>query len=82
MSFVKAQVGTTMFYVDSIEHSFLGNKQRVIIRLRPGFYNFYLRYKRDEAYEEGEITTQFYYSGDDYDLRKELKIGRFRWQNR
>jgi hypothetical protein len=78
MGFVHAQVGTTMFYVDSIEHEFSGNTQRVFVTLRSGYYNSYLQQKRHRAFEEGEITSSLYYSGSDYDLRRELKIGGYR----
>ena len=77
-SFVRAKVGTSMFYVDSIEHTFEGETQRIYITLRSGYYNSYLYYRRQKAIEEREICRKDYYTMSDYDLREELKIGRYR----
>lgn len=76
-SFVKSKVGTGMFYVDMIEHTFEGETQRIYITLRPGYYNSYLHYRRQKAIEEREIARKDYYSMSDYQLREELKIGRY-----
>ena len=78
-SFVRAKVGTSMFYVDSIEHTFEGETQRIYITLRSGYYNSYLYYRRQKAIEEREIDRKDYYTMSDYDLREELKIGRYRY---
>ncbi|MHB1105618.1 MAG: hypothetical protein ACYCZ2_04570 [Lutibacter sp.] len=78
ISFVNAKVGTSMFFVDQIEHMFEGDAQKIYIRLRAGTYNTYLHYRKHKAIEEGEISSDDYYSASDYDLRKLLKIGRFR----
>jgi len=77
-SFIQAKVGTGMFYVDSIEHTFEGETQRIYITLRSGYYNSYLHYRRQKAIEEREIDRKDFYSMSDYELREELKIGRYR----
>jgi hypothetical protein len=77
-SFVNAKVGTSMFYVNRIEHTFGDNTQKIYITLRPGYYNSYLHYRRQKAIEEREIDRKDYYSMSDYQLKEELQIGRYR----
>jgi hypothetical protein len=76
-SFVHSKVGTGIFYVDMIEHTFEDEIQRIYITLRPGYYNSYLHYSRQKAIEERGVDRKDFYSMSDYDLRKELKIGRY-----
>jgi len=76
-SFVHSKVGTGIFYVDMIEHTFEDETQRIYITLRPGYYNSYLHYSRQKAIEERGVHRKDFYSMSDYDLRKELKIGRY-----
>lgn len=78
-SFAQAKVGTGMFYVDSIDHAFEGETQRIYITLRAGYFNSYLYYRRQKAIEEREIDLNDYYKMSDYDLREELKIGRYKY---
>jgi len=76
-SFIHSKVGSGMFYVDSIEHTFEGETQRIYITLRSGYYNSYLYYRRQKAIEERGVDRKDFYSMSDYELRKELKIGRY-----
>lgn len=67
-----------MFYVDSVEHTFEGDTQRIYITLRAGYFNSYLYYRRQKAIEERDIGRKDYHTMSDYELRKELEIGRYR----
>jgi hypothetical protein len=76
-SFVQEKVGTGMYYVDRIEHTFEGGTQRIYITLRSGYYNSYLHCRRQKAIEVSENNRKDFHSMSDYELRKELKIGRY-----
>ena len=77
LDFAHAKVGTYMFYVERIEHTFENNLHRIYIRLRSGVYNSYLSYRRYRATEEGEISHNDFYDMTDYQLKEALKIGRY-----
>lgn len=78
MFFVNAKIGLGFFYVDSIDHTFEGDFQKIYIELRPGLSNTYLKYRRDKAFLDKEITDEQYFHSDDYAIKTLLKIGRYR----
>ena len=73
MSFIEAKIGTNMFYVDKVEHTFENDVQRIYITLRAGLFNTYFHFRKSKAYEQREISFDDYYSGDDYLIRRKLK---------
>lgn len=75
LSFVKAELGTRMFYVDKIKHTFENDIQRISITLKAGVYNSYFQFRKSKAYAEGEISLNDYYL-DDFDLKSKLDIFR------
>ncbi|WP_163710278.1 hypothetical protein [Mangrovibacterium lignilyticum] len=72
--FFRAKVGTTTFFVDSIHHRLTHNKHIVEINLSPGYYNYYWKFRKDEAYEKGEISIHEYYMDNEYELKEKLKL--------
>jgi len=75
MSFVNAELGTGMFYVYKVEHTFESDVQRIYITLKPGIYSSYFKFKKEKAYAEGEISIDEYYL-DDFDLKRKLNLFR------
>jgi len=73
MSFVNAKIGIGMHYVNKIEHVFENNIQRIYVSLIAGYFNLYFHYRKSKAYERSEISSDDYYSGDDYLIREKLK---------
>jgi hypothetical protein len=73
MSFVNAKIGTGMHYVNKIEHVFENNTQRIYVSLIAGYFNLYFHYRKSKAFESREISSNDYYSGDDYLIREKLK---------
>ena len=73
ISFIKAKVGSGMFYVDKIEHTFQNDLQRIYITLTAGIYNKYFHFRKSKAYEQREISFEDFYSGNDYSIRNKLK---------
>tara|TARA_R110001583_G_C5580419_1_gene402845 strand:+ start:90 stop:698 length:609 start_codon:yes stop_codon:yes gene_type:complete len=78
MCFASAKIGEGFFYVDFIDHSFEGDTQKIYITLRSGISNTYIKYRRDKAFMEKEMTDKQYFHSDDYDTKELLKIGRYR----
>ncbi len=77
-SFGQAKIGNSSFYVDFIDHSFEGDTHKIYIELRSGISNTYMKYRRDKAFLENEITADQYFHSDDYDTKELLKMGRYR----
>lgn len=73
MSFVNAELGTGMFYVDKVEHTFEKNVQRIYITLKAGVYSNYFQFRKSKAYAEGEVSINEYYL-DDFDLKRKLNL--------
>ncbi len=74
ISFFKAKVGTTTFFVESIHHRFTDDLQIVDIDLKVGKYNHYWPIRKDEAYLKGEITWHEYFRSNDSAIKKRLKL--------
>jgi len=72
--FLKAQLGTDYFYVDSIRHSFDSNVQRVFISLKSGLYNKYFHYEKYKAYEEGRIDGHDLFYKHDLSLKEHMDL--------
>lgn len=77
MYFASEKIGIGFYYVDIINHTFEGDTQKIYIDLRSGLSNTYLKYRRDKAFMEKEITDKQYFHSDDYDIKALLKIGRY-----
>ncbi|MFK5959606.1 MAG: hypothetical protein QM495_12160 [Lutibacter sp.] len=77
MDFVNAKIGTSMFYVDRIEHSFESNKQIVYISLKSGLFNQYLYDRKHKAVEYGEIDFSTFYSGNEFDIREAIGLRKY-----
>ncbi len=75
--FLKAKVGTSSFYVHSIDHSFDDTKQSIGISLRVGSYNKFLEMRKDEEYIKGHLTIEEYTFLDSYELAKKLGYRRY-----
>mgnify|MGYP001953869899 CR=1 FL=1 len=73
IDFIKAKIGTGMFYVDKVSHTFENDVQRIYITLRSGLFNSYFHFKKSKAYEQREISFDDYYSGDDYQIREKIR---------
>lgn len=74
--YFEAYLNATQFHVDNIKHSFSSTRQEVIIYLKPGKYNLFWHYRKDQAEEEREVPIQDIYFLEDYELKKKLGIGR------
>lgn len=77
LPFFKAYLGTTSFYVESIQHDFRDNQQIIHFRLKDGRYNLYWHFRKDKAWEEGGISIHDLIYLDDWELKRQLKIGRY-----
>ncbi|QKJ63339.1 hypothetical protein [Flavobacterium sp. M31R6] len=77
--FLKAKVNTDYFYVDDIRHYFEGNTQRIDIYLLAGSFNSYWYNRKHQAVEENEISFRDLYDLYDFQLKKLLKIGRYKY---
>ena len=75
LSFVNAELGTGMFYVDKVKHTFENDVQRISITLKAGVYNSYFQFRKSKAFAEGEISINEFYL-DDFDLKRKLNIHR------
>lgn len=73
--FANEKVGISFYYVDIINHIFEGDTQKIYMELRSGLANTYLKYRRDKAFMEKEITDKQYFYSDDFDIKALLKIG-------
>ena len=72
--FLKAQVGTDYFYVDSIRHSFDSNVQRIFISLKSGLYNKYFHYEKYKAYEQGIISSGELFYKHDLTIKRKIDM--------
>lgn len=77
--FLKAKVDTDYFYVDDIRHHFEGNTQRIDIHLLSGSYNSYWYNRKHQAIEENEISFREIYDLYEFQLKKLLRIGRYKY---
>ena len=77
--FLRAKLGSDYYYVEDIRHRFEGITHFIEYRLNFGTYNSYLYNRRHKAVEEGEITSSDFYELDYFDLRRKLKIGRYKY---
>ncbi|EAZ83059.1 hypothetical protein [Algoriphagus machipongonensis] len=78
ISFFYAYFGYSHFYVEEITHEFLEDQQIVRIQLRPGYFNSYWRFRKDQAEEEGELAFDDLYNLNEYQLKVKLGIGRYK----
>ena len=76
--FLKAKVNSDFFYVDDIRHSFESNIQRIDIFLLSGMYNSYWYNRKHQAIEENEISFRDLFELYEFQLKKILRIGRFK----
>ncbi len=67
--FFRAKLGTTFFYVKSIDHSIEGKKQIVTIWLMAGHYNMHRELKQSKAYLRQEISFGEYFGNGIDDTR-------------
>lgn len=75
--YFKAKVGTSMFYVESVDHLFTDKVQYVGINLRAGYFNHYWQIRKDEAFIKGEISPHEYYQVRDSQLKERLKLQKY-----
>jgi hypothetical protein len=76
--FFRAYIGTDFFYVEQVRHSLEDQKQIVNIFLNNGTYNLYWHFRKDQAEEEGEISIHDKLNMNDLQLKRKLKLGRYR----
>lgn len=62
------------YYVESVSHYFRKGEHRIVVNVRDGQFNEFWSFRKDEAYVKEEISIEDYYSKDDWDLKKKLKI--------
>lgn len=72
--FLKAQVGTDYFYVDSIRHRLDSNIQSIYISLKSGNYNKYFHFEKHKAYERGIINTRDLFYKHDLSLKDKMGL--------
>lgn len=72
ISFIQANLGNWMYYVNKVEHKFEGQKQVVYITLRSGIYNSHLKQCIEQAYLRGEISDKEYFTLEDYEFEDKL----------
>lgn len=72
--FVKASLGTELFYVEKISHIFESDIHRIDIWLKEGFFNSYWKIRKDEAILKREIGTMDVYKLYEFQLKEMLKL--------
>lgn len=72
--FVKASLGTELFYVEKVSHIFESNMHRIDIWLKDGFFNSYWKIRKDEAILKREIGTMDLYKLYEFQLKEMLKL--------
>ena len=72
--FFKELTGTTMYFVKSIKHYLNDKKQQILISLKAGFPNSYLKIRKDMAYETGELNYFNTLNKTEFEIRKMLDI--------
>ncbi|MDB4286376.1 hypothetical protein N9933_03660 [bacterium] len=75
LTFFKAYLDTSIFYVESIQHSFSPKGQEILISLEPGDYNLYWHFRKDQAKEEDELSIMDFYDLKKYELKRKLGVG-------
>lgn len=70
--FLKAQVGTSYFYVNEISHELSSKVQRIFIQLRSGFYNRYFDYVKQKALHKGVISLDDAFNKHDIQIKDEI----------
>lgn len=74
--FFEAYLKVSNFYIDQIHHHFEEGTQVIMLRLKPGPFNSYWKYRKDKAIEELELSFQDLADLDEIDLKRKLKIGK------
>lgn len=72
--FVKANLGTELFYVEKVSHIFESDIHRIDIWLKNGFFNSYWKIRKDEAILKREIGTMDTYKLHESQLKELLKL--------
>lgn len=72
--YFKNYVGTSHFYMDSINNKFEDTKQTIQIFLKDGEYNRYWHIRRGEAKCKRELSCRDFYEKYDYEIKRELEI--------
>ncbi len=70
--YFSAYLDTTSFYVDSVIHDLEDNKQVIYIHLEPGHFSPYWHFRKDQAYQEGDISIKDLMDCSEYELKKKL----------
>ena len=55
-------------------HSVRGNRQEILVFLKPGRFNLFWRFRKDKAEEEGEVGLFDLSQLDDWVLKRKLGI--------
>lgn len=79
LPFFTAYFGTSSFFVEKIKHEFEEDVQTICLWLKQGSYNLYWHFRRDQAEEEEELHFTEFFSGDDLELKRKLKVGRWKY---
>lgn len=74
LPFVEAKIGFKLFYVQDIKHELTGNKQRITISVKGGFFNSYWYYRKHKAIELGEIGQLEEFNSYDFEIKKKLGL--------
>lgn len=75
--FLKAELGTSRFYVTNVIHSFENDQQIITIWLKGGFYNSYYRFRLDEALAKGEINSRELYELHSFEINERLGLRKY-----
>ncbi len=78
LTFFRAHIECPLFFVRSIDHHFVGNRQIVTFELKPWRYNRFWEWTLDEAVVRKYISDSEYRHPDDDHLKRKLHI-RPRW---
>ncbi|WP_047247486.1 hypothetical protein [Maribacter thermophilus] len=70
--FFRGKLGTSLFYVKDISHSFENDRHVVNIRLQPGRYNMYSHFRLDKALALGEVGYQDFFESSVYEIQERL----------
>ena len=74
--FLKAKINTDYFYVESIRHSFEGDRQIIHVNCKPGTFNAYWHLRKHEAIEKRELGFHDFYDLNEYEIKDKLGLGR------
>jgi hypothetical protein len=76
--FFSAYLKEAHFYVEEVRHKLEEDTHTIEIWVQPGYFNSYWQFRKDKAKEENELSSMDFFSLSEFELKKKLKVGRWR----